>query len=108
MIIISDSYFINNQFFQGQPIPLGLDKHTGTQYGNGDFILNSIDYLLDNSQFIKIRSKNRTIRILNAKKLDNETSWWQIVNLILPLIILMLSGIIIFIIRKHKYAKLFT
>tara|TARA_B100000902_G_C27309299_1_gene917396 strand:+ start:326 stop:1909 length:1584 start_codon:yes stop_codon:yes gene_type:complete len=108
MIIISDSYFIKNQFFQGQPMPLGLDKHTGTQYGNGEFILNSIDYLLDNSQFIKIRSKNRTIRILNAKKLDNETSWWQIINLILPLIILILSGIIIFIIRKHKYAKLFT
>ena len=103
MLIISDSYFINNQFFQGSPLPLGFDKHTNNQYGNNDFMLNAIDYLLDNEAFIKIRSKNIAIRLLDTTKVNNEKEYWQFLNIIIPLIILIIVGCIFFIIRQKKY-----
>ena len=103
MLIISDRTFINNQFFQGSALPIGFDKHTGTQYGNNDFIINSIDYLLNNEKFISIRSKNIAIRLLNQTKITDEKQYWQIINTIAPIIILSIIGLLIFIIRKRKY-----
>jgi len=103
MIIISDGSFLNNQFFQGSPLPLGFDKHTNNQYGNGEFILNAIDHLLDNEDFIKIRSKNIAIRLLDKAKVKREKEYWQLINIIIPIIILIVIGYILFIIRKKKY-----
>ena len=103
MIIVSDGSFLNNQFFQGSPLPLGFDKHTNNQYGNGEFILNAIDHLLDNEDFIKIRSKNIAIRLLDKAKVKREKEYWQLINIIIPIIILIVIGYILFIIRKKKY-----
>ena len=103
MIIISDGYFIENQFFKGQNLPIGFDKHTGTQYGNDYFILNAIDYLLDNHNFIKIRSKNIKLRLLNKAEIENRKKYWQIFNLITPLFLLLIIGTMIFILRERKY-----
>ena len=86
MLIISDGSFLNNQFFQGSPLPLGFDKHTNNQYGNNEFILNAIDYLLGNEEFIKIRSKNIAIRLLNKAKVNREKEYWQFFNIIIPII----------------------
>ena len=103
MLIISDGSFLNNQFFQGSPLPLGFDKHTNTQYGNNEFILNVIDYLLGNEEFIKIRSKNIAIRLLDKAKVNLEKEYWQFFNIIIPIIILLFIGCLFFIIRKRTY-----
>ena len=76
MVVISDGHFIKNQFLKGDILPLGFDKHTGLQYGNGTFILNTIDYLLNNEMFIKVRSKNIELRLLNQSKIKIEKSYW--------------------------------
>ena len=103
MIIISDGNFIKNQFFQNQALPLGLDKHTGVQYGNMDFMLNCIDFLLKNKPFIDIRSKNIKSRLLNTSKIKNDKKYWQLINLLSPIVILIIFGFFIFIIRKTQY-----
>ena len=103
MIIISDAYFINNQFLKGQPLPLGLDQYTGQKYGNGDFMLNCIDYLLGNEAFIKIRSKSIKLRLLNKQKIETEKKYWQLINIIMPITIVLIIGLILFTIRKRKY-----
>ena len=104
MIVISDGYFINNQFFKGNKLPLGFDKHTGKQYGNGDFILNCIDYLLNNEVFIKIRSKNIDLRLLNAQKIKTEQKYWQILNIFIPTICVLIIGLTLLMLRKRKYS----
>ena len=103
MVIISDGYFLHNQFFKGTPLPLGMDKHTGVQYGNRDFLLNTIDYLLDNENFIKIRSKNVESRPLDKAKIQTQKPYWQFINIIVPLIILVITGIIMRFLRTRKY-----
>ena len=49
MIVISDGDLIANQITKGVPEPLGIDKYSGRQYGNKEFLLNCINYLLDDS-----------------------------------------------------------
>jgi len=106
MVIISDSYFINNQFLKGNALPLGFDKHTGTQYGNGTFIFNTIDYLLGNEVFIQVRSKNIELRLLNQKKTKSEKKYWQLLNLLSPTILILLIGLLIRTRRKYKHRRI--
>ena len=103
IILIADGNFINNQFLNGDALPTGFDKHTGSQYGNGEFMLNAIDYLLGNEKFIEIRSRNIKLRLLNKQKINSEKKYWQLVNLIAPVIIILLISIILVSIRKKKY-----
>jgi ABC-2 type transport system permease protein len=105
MIIVSDGYFINNQFSQGTSLPLGFDKHTRQTYGNGEFIINCIDYLMENDQYIKIRSKNIALRLLNKQKATKEKKYWQIINFILPIIIISMITFIFFIKRRKRYSN---
>ena len=103
MLVISDGFFINNQFFQGKALPLGLDKHTGINYGNKEFMLNALDYLLNNEEFINIRSKNIKNRLLDKTKIQNNRTYWQFINLIIPLVIIILLGCLMLMLRRKKY-----
>jgi len=103
MIVISDGFFLNNQFFKGNALPLGLDKHTGINYGNREFILNALDYLLNNEEFINIRSKNIKNRLLDKTKIQKHKTYWQLINLVIPLVIIILIGCLMLIFRRIKY-----
>ena len=105
IIVISDGSIIQNQFLKGQNLPIGFDKHTGKQYGNDEFMRNAIDYLLGNEILIEARSKNISVRLLNQQKIKSEKNFWQIFNLISPIIILLLIGISLQLIRKQKYQR---
>ena len=48
---------LKTNFWKGEILPIGYDKHTGIQFGNNIFIMNCIDYLLENNVFISVRSK---------------------------------------------------
>ena len=95
LIVISDGHFISNQFKNNQHLPIGFDKHTNNQYGNGDFILNCLDYLLDTKHVISVRNKDIDIRMLNKQKIQTEKFFWQVFNTFSPLGILFLIGLFI-------------
>jgi len=109
MIVISDGDIIRNQiqFSQGkiQPYPLGLDKYSGKQYGNKDFILNAVNFLCDNSGLISVRSREIKIRLLDRTKVENSKFFWQIINTIIPIILIVILGLIFYVLRKRKYVK---
>lgn len=68
IVVISDGNVIKNQFQDNRPLELGFDKWTNTRYGNKDFLLNTVNYLLDENGLINIRSKEITIPFLTSKK----------------------------------------
>lgn len=105
MIIISDGDIIANEIFRGEPLPLNIDKWTSQPYGNSSFLLNSVHYLLDDSGILKLRSKNLVIQFLDKEKAYEEKVYWQVFNLILPLIILTLFGFLFNYYRKRKYSS---
>ena len=104
MVVISDGDIIANETFNGEPLPLNIDKWTSQPYGNTDFLLNTVQYLLDDSGIINLRSKNLQIQFLDKEKVFQEKTFWQLFNIVLPLVILGLFGFIFQYIRKKKYS----
>lgn len=107
MIVLSDGDFCRNEINKttGRAYELGFDPDTNQTFGNLDFLLNSIDYLIDGKGLITARSKEVKIRLLDTVKVKDQRTTWQIINLILPLILLSLYGIIRFYLRKRKYSN---
>ncbi len=104
MIIISDGDIIANQTHQGQPLELGLDKWTNQQYGNKTFLLNAVNYLLDDSGLIKLRSKTVDLQFLDKQKVIESRTTYQLINVVLPLLLLAIFGILFTFLRKRSYS----
>ncbi|MCT8341145.1 gliding motility-associated ABC transporter substrate-binding protein GldG [Flavobacteriaceae bacterium TK19130] len=105
MVVISDGDVIANQLDRNRPLELGFDKWTGNFYGNKDFLLNTVNYLLDDSGLINIRGKEIAIPFLDPQKTANERGTWQLVNILLPLVLLGLFGIFFHFYRTRKYGR---
>jgi gliding-associated putative ABC transporter substrate-binding component GldG len=105
MIIISDGNVIANEVFKGEPLDLNKDMWTNMPYGNLDLIMNSVQYLLDDSGILNLKSKNLKIRFLDKEKAFSERNFWQMINLILPVLILILFGFSYNYLRKRKYTS---
>jgi gliding-associated putative ABC transporter substrate-binding component GldG len=103
MVIIADGDVIANELSKGKPLELGLNKWTNQRYGNKEFLLNTVNYLLDDSGLINIRSKTVKIDFLNKEKAFAEATKWQLINILFPLMILALFGFIFNYFRKKKY-----
>ncbi|PKP24371.1 MAG: gliding motility-associated ABC transporter substrate-binding protein GldG [Bacteroidetes bacterium HGW-Bacteroidetes-2] len=103
MVIISDGDVIKNQMQGNRPIELGFDKWTNTRYGNKDFLLNTVNYLLDDIGLINIRTKEISIAFLDPQKVIQERTKWQVLNLLLPIVLLAIFGFVFNFLRKKKY-----
>ena len=88
LVVIADGDFVKNQLRNGRPLELGYDKWTNNYYGNKDFIINTIDYLMGKESLINIRSKKISIPLLDQRKIASERTKWQALNLGLPLLVL--------------------
>jgi len=104
MIVIADGDVIKNELSRKGPIALGFDRGTGQMYGNTEFLLNAVNYLLDDNGLINIRSKEIAIAFLDTEKISSQKTKWQIVNIALPLVLLVLFGIGFKFLRKKRYA----
>ena len=105
MVIISDGDVIKNEVIRNRPLELGFDQLTGKSFGNKEFLLNAINYLLDDTGLINIRSKDISIAFLDSEKVKENKGTWQFINIALPLIILGLFGFVFNYLRKRKYAS---
>lgn len=104
MIVISDADIATNVFSPKQgPLPMGFNQFTNYQYANRDFILNCIEYLVNPSGILETRSKDYTLRLLDPEKVENEKSQWQLINIGVPVLLVVLFGFIYQTVRKRKY-----
>ncbi|MBT8272085.1 MAG: gliding motility-associated ABC transporter substrate-binding protein GldG, partial [Bacteroidia bacterium] len=104
MIVAADGDLIRNDISNNRPLELGFDKWTGQLYGNKEFLLNAVNYLLDDNGLINIRSKNMSIGFLDQQKVAEDGGLWKILNLLVPLLALGLFGILFHYFRRKKYA----
>jgi ABC-2 type transport system permease protein len=105
MLLISDGDLAQNQIIRGAVMPLGYDNYEKRQYGNKDFIRNAIDFLLEDDDLIQVRNRELKIRLLDTKKTNKEREFWQGINLVLPILIILIFGLLKQYARKKKYAN---
>ncbi|MFB9058169.1 gliding motility-associated ABC transporter substrate-binding protein GldG [Mariniflexile ostreae] len=104
MIVIADGDIIKNDVIRQKPQELGFDKWTGKTYGNKEFLLNAVNYLLDDNGLINIRSKEISVAFLNHEKITAQKTTWQFVNMLLPLVLLGIFGFIFNYLRKKRFS----
>ena len=106
MIVISDGDVIKNQLDKNsQPLELGYDKWTNNLYANKEFMMNCVNYLLDDNGLINIRSKEVNLPILDKEKVYATYTKSQIITVAVPIVLLLLFGVVFTILRKRKYSK---
>jgi len=106
VIIVSDGDLIKNLYNSKSKnfAPIGYNQWENYVFeGNEKFILNSIDYLLDDIGLLSTRTKEVKLRLLNTTKISEEKIKWQLINLLGPLLFLLVFGVVFFLIRKFKY-----
>lgn len=104
MIVIADGDVIKNDVIKNQPQELGFDRWTGQSFGNKEFLLNAVNYLLNDDGLLDVRTKEINIAFLDAQKAAQNKTQWQLISIVLPLLILALFGFVFNYIRRKKYA----
>ena len=108
MIVIADGDIIRNEVQRSglneTPLPLGQDKYTGQIYGNRDFIINCLNWLVDKNGIMELRSRELKLRLLNHKIIKADKFKWQLINIACPVIIVILGGFLYSYFRRKKYA----
>jgi len=105
MVVISDGDVFKNQLKQdGSAYDLGFDHYSNQTYGNKNLLLNIADYLTDDSGLISLRNKEIQLRLLNRARIRSEKLYWQIINTVTPLFLVLIFAIFQHYIRKRKYA----
>lgn len=106
MIVIADGDIVKNQLDQNyQPLELGYDKWTKNFYDNKGFLMNCVNYLLDDNGLINIRSKDVDLPLLDKQKVYDNYTTAQFITIGLPIVILAIFGILFTYLRKRKYSK---
>jgi gliding-associated putative ABC transporter substrate-binding component GldG len=106
MIIISDGDLARNQLDKNMmPVELGYDQRSGNLFDNKDFMMNCINYLLDDTGLINIRSKDVDLPLLDKVKVSENYTLTQFITIGLPILILLVFGLAFTYIRKRKYSK---
>jgi len=107
MIIVSDGDVARNyvNLAKKELKPLGYNQYERYTFANKDFLMNAVEYLIENDGLIASRAKEVKLRMLNKQKAQEEKLFWQLINIGLPLLLLGLFGFVYFWFRKRRYAK---
>lgn len=107
MIVIADGNMIRNDVrrsgSQESYLPLGKDRYTGQVYGNKDFIVNCLNWLVDDNGLMQLRSREMKLRLLDRTVIRKNRTLIQASNLLLPVIVVIIAGFIFRFTRKRKY-----
>ena len=104
MIVVSDADLVANVVTQNEgPKPMGFNQFTQRQFANKDFFLNCLEYLVNPSGILEARSKDLTLRLLDPKKVEEEKTKWQFINIGIPIVLILIFAFIYQLMRKRKY-----
>ena len=111
IIVVADGDILLNTVAKGnQPLPMGMNPFTyGSQrefpFANKDFILNALDYLVSENNLSEAKSKDYVVRLLDIKKLNESKNYWQLFNILTPMLLVLIFAFVFQWFRKRKYTK---
>jgi ABC-2 type transport system permease protein len=110
MIVVGDGDMVLNDMVKNEPVPMGMNPFTfGSQYeytfANKDFLQNCLDYLVDQSGLSEAKAKDYTLRLLDTKKIKEQETMWQVINIAVPLLLVLVFSGIFRVYRARHYKK---
>lgn len=108
MIVVGDGdLMVNLVRPDGQYYPAGYDRLSKKTFGNRQFFMNCMDYLVDDFGLIEVRNKDIQLRVLDQIKINlpREQNKWKTLNMVLPVAVILLFGVVNGVIRKRKYER---
>lgn len=110
LAVIGDGDIIKNHVkrlgLKSEALPLGYDRYTGETFGNKEFLMNLISYMLDNKNFTELHSKVVQLRLLDRTAIEENKTFIQLINIALPVLLILAFGLILSWYRKQKFSKL--
>jgi len=106
VLVTGDGDWVLNGMGRNGPLAMGTNPYTQYQFANRDFLLNTLDYMTDESGIMEARSRDFVLRLLDAKKLEKEAAIWRWLNIGGPLVLMLLTAFVVFIWRKKRFASL--
>lgn len=107
MIVFSDGNLIANKYKlrNGIPefLPLGFDQYSQQTFGNKALLVNAVNYLCDDQGLMDLRSRVFKIRLLDKVRLKEGKLFWQLMNVIAPLLLISLFGAVYVTVRRRRY-----
>jgi ABC-2 type transport system permease protein len=107
MLVVSDGDVVLNEVQSSNgrpmPLPLGYDRYSNQLFGNSDLLLNTINYLCDDAGLVTLRTREVKLRLLDRESIKNKKITIQVVNVILPIVMVVMIGLLLFWIRRRKY-----
>jgi gliding-associated putative ABC transporter substrate-binding component GldG len=108
MIIVADGDIVLNGSYKDQLLPMGVNPYTvGTQYeyqfANRQFVINCMEYLVNDAGLAEAKSKDYKLRLLDPKKTTEQRGFWELLNIVLPVLLIIIFGLVYQAIRKRKY-----
>ena len=107
MIVIADADIIRNEVsrtgINETPLPLGQDKYTGQIFGNKDFLVNCLNWLVDKNDIMQLRSRELKLRLLDTRTIKTEKIKWQLINVAGPVLMVVIAGLVYGYFRRRKY-----
>jgi hypothetical protein len=111
MVVVADGDMVLNDFStrENKPLPMGVNLFTvGSQYeyrfANRDFLINILEYLTSDAGLIESRNKEVILRLLDPKKAETQKMKWQLLNIALPILLVVLAGVAYQQLRRRQYA----
>lgn len=107
ILVCPDGDILRNDINQkkNEALPLGFDLFFRTIFSNKDFLINALDYMMDDQGVIVAKSKEITLRPLDKLKLKEERAYWQSLNLVVPVLLVIFFGAGFGLLRKWTYGK---
>jgi hypothetical protein len=82
---------------------MGMNMYTKQQYANREFLLNGLEYLVDNSGILETRGKDYTLRLLDKTKYEGSKGYWQVLNIAIPILLVMIFIGLYQYLRKRRF-----
>ncbi len=110
IIVVGDGDMVLNAVSKNEPLPMGVNPYTyGSQYqyqfANREFLQNCLDYLINPSDLSEAKAKDYTLRLLDSKKINEQRTLWQLVNIAVPVLLVFIVALIYQWRRKRKYTR---
>jgi len=102
-IVVACGQIAANEWQGQDPLPVGYDAYTRTQFGNRDFLVNSILWLADENGLMQLKGKHVQLRLLNDKRSYDHKASIQVISVIMPILVLAMVGCVVIGIRRKKY-----